>query len=30
MNDEDLTAKAANMAGLVEYQAGSIVSRTVQ
>lgn len=27
--DEDLTGKVARMAGLVDYQAGSVVSRTV-
>ncbi len=29
MNDESLVAKVQNMADLVDYQAGSIVSRTV-
>jgi quercetin dioxygenase-like cupin family protein len=29
MNDENLTGKAVNMAGLVDYQAGSVVSRTI-
>jgi quercetin dioxygenase-like cupin family protein len=29
MDNEDLMAKVANMAGLVEYQSGSIVSRTI-
>ncbi len=29
MNNEDLTAKVADIAGLVEYQSGSIVSRTI-
>ncbi len=27
--DEDLTGRVARMAGLVDYQAGSVVSRTV-
>ena len=29
MSDENLTGKVVNMAGLVEYQPGSVVSRTV-
>jgi quercetin dioxygenase-like cupin family protein len=29
MNAEDLTAKVINMVNLVEYQAGSVVSRTI-
>jgi len=29
MNIEDLTSKAVDMAGLVEYQSGTIVSRTI-
>ena len=29
MNDKNLISKVANMAGLVEYQAGSVVSRTL-
>lgn len=29
MNDENLAGKVANMAGMVDYQAGSVVSRTV-
>jgi quercetin dioxygenase-like cupin family protein len=29
MNDENLTGKVENMVDLVDYQAGSIVSRTV-
>jgi quercetin dioxygenase-like cupin family protein len=29
MNDENLTAKVANMVDLIDYQAGSVVSRTV-
>jgi quercetin dioxygenase-like cupin family protein len=29
MNDKNLISKAVNMAGLVDYQAGSVVSRTI-
>lgn len=29
MNDENMSAQAANMVDLVEYQAGSVVSRTI-
>jgi quercetin dioxygenase-like cupin family protein len=29
MDDKNLISKVANMAGLVEYQAGSVVSRTI-
>jgi len=29
MNDKTLISKVANMAGLVDYQAGSVVSRTI-
>jgi len=29
MNDKNFISKVANMAGLVEYQAGSVVSRTI-